>query len=789
MRWVVTVLVLLGAVALPVPPALAEPCGPPGGAQVERAVPQPGDFRLTGAGSGHGAGLSQYGSQGAGLLGCDAETILGTYYPGTTVESHPMPPNIRVSVDSEAVSLNVTGVEGTIPWETCVDGACTDLPVRLEAGRTWTVLARADGTYELRDGATSIWTGGDRFTLLRARLSETEDDGRIVRIDNRYRWGVLEFDSVQADSPRMYVNLDIAPFDRYLYGLAEVPSSWPEETLQAQVIAARSYALLRREQYQGGRESCRCDVFGTTADQVYAGYEKESEGEDGRFGARWRAAVDATRAADFSTSELLRYGGATADAYYSSSHAGISESSQFVFGTDVPYLRPVDDSRWELASSNPNRTWSVSFSAEEIGRALGVGVAQSITLPEPLGAGCRVGDPARGYGGVVVRGTTGERTLSGWDVRRILGLRSALFTVNEQWGACPRAEPGAPPPPTAEPTPAPTPLPTPETATPTATPTPTPTPTPTADPFARVAGADRVSTSVEVTRQHWTDAPEVLLATARGYADALAAGALSGRRDLPLLLTEPDRLGADVLDQLRSLAPRRVTILGGTAAVTPAVEDALRGAGFDVRRLAGPDRYATAAAVATEVGASQGGEVALALGTDFPDALAAGALAALPDAVPVLLTERDDLPAVTLDALAATGATTVLLLGGEGAVSPGVAGRLDDLGYDVRRLAGADRFGTSAAAARLALERFDGEQRPVILATGRDYPDALAAGALAGRLDAVLGLVPDRDLADAPDVRALLTEYAARLDRAVLVGGSAVVSDAVAEQAAQAIAG
>jgi putative cell wall-binding protein len=304
-----------------------------------------------------------------------------------------------------------------------------------------------------------------------------------------------------------------------------------------------------------------------------------------------------------------------------------------------------------------------------------------------------------------------------------------------------------------------------------------------------LAGSDRVGTSVEVARQHWTSAPEVLLATARGYADALAAGALAGRRDLPLLLTEPGVLSADVLDQLRGLNPARVTILGGPEAVGEAVETALGDAGFAVRRLAGPDRYATAALVATEAGASQDGQVALALGSAFPDALAAGALAALPDAVPVLLTENDELPAVTLDALAAMEADAVVLLGGEIAVSEAVAERLRDLGYDVERLAGADRFGTSAAAARLALDRFGDGQRPVVLATGGDYPDALTAGALAGRLDAVLGLVPDRDLSDAPDVQALLGEYADRLDRAVLVGGSAAVSDAVGEQAAQAIAG
>jgi len=783
-RRVLAVVVLAAALLLPAAPASAAECGPAGGAGAQPAVAPPGDFRITGGGWGHGAGMSQYGAQGAGLLGCDAATILGTYYPGTALESVPSPGGIRVSLDTDATATTVTGVAGSVPWELCaIDRTgCADIAPNLEPGRTWTVALTASAGYVIRDGATEVWRGGDHFTLLRAKLSASDADNRIVRVGNRYRWGQLEFDSVLQATPTMYVTLDIAPFDRYLYGLAEVPSSWPEETLKAQVIAARSYAALRVERNGGNRDGCRCDVYATVADQAYTGYEKESEGPDGSFGARWRAAVDATRASDFSTTQVLRYGGRIADAFYSSSHGGYSESSRFVFGGELPYIQPVDDSRWDAASANPYRSWAVTFSADDLGRRLGVGVAQELTVLDPKGNACRVGEPSRGFGGVRVRGASGERVAGGNEVRRALGLRSTLFAVNADGaGACPVSGPTMTPPPTGPPEPPPPPPPV----------DPPGTPVPggsgvTMDPIVRVAGPERVATAVEVSRAHWDSASEVVIATAFDYPDALAGGALAGRLGAPLLLTESRELSPLVLAEVVRLQANRVTLLGGSTAIAQPVEDALRGAGVEVRRLGGEDRYATAAAVAGEATAPDG-EVAVALGSDFADAVSAGALAATPGHVPTLLATRDGVPPATAAALRRMGARTVLLVGGHDALPATVAEQLSGLGYTVERLAGENRFATSAAVARFAMGRFDAGPRPVVMAPGSGYPDALTAGTLAARLSASVLLVPGADLNSEPLSAAWLRGYAAALDRAVLVGGLGVVSDLVRDQAARAI--
>jgi stage II sporulation protein D len=260
------------AAVMPAMPVAAADCQPAGGEAIPRPPAPPGDFQITGAGWGHGAGMSQYGAQGAARLGCDAHTILRTYYPGADVASTEMPGAIRVALDTGALAVPVEALTADVPWELCAASACTPLPESQPAESIWTVAVQADGSYQVTDGGVERWRGGDRDHVLRV-----PHDGTVVRLPTTgrsYRWGVLEFDSVPAGPAWvMLVNAELA-FERYLYGVAEVPSSWPAAALEAQAIAARSYALSRREGYGGERPGCRCDVYATTLDQVYAGYDK-----------------------------------------------------------------------------------------------------------------------------------------------------------------------------------------------------------------------------------------------------------------------------------------------------------------------------------------------------------------------------------------------------------------------------------------------------------------------------------------------------------------------------------
>lgn len=148
----------------------------------------------------------------------------------------------------------------------------------------------------------------------------------------------------------------------------------------------------------------------------------------------------------------------------------------------------------------------------------------------------------------------------------------------------------------------------------------------------RIAGADRYETAHRVARLFAPDElPEVFLASGKNYADAVAA-APSVSRSTPLILTAPRSL-SDQARQFLTAEERsigKVTILGGAAAVAEAVENEIRSLGLTTRRIAGADRYETAALIAREAFAVSGchpvRDVAVASGTSPYGGLAASAV-------------------------------------------------------------------------------------------------------------------------------------------------------------------
>lgn len=309
----------------------------------------------------------------------------------------------------------------------------------------------------------------------------------------------------------------------------------------------------------------------------------------------------------------------------------------------------------------------------------------------------------------------------------------------------------------------------------------------------RTSGGDRIATAVAASRDHRPSAVNAVLATADSYPDALAAGALANRLDAPVLLTGSDALPAPVADELARLGVREVWLLGGPSAIASAVADDLAGRGYEVHRIQGADRYATAGNIARAAGPARTNEVVVALGEHpqperaWPDAVASSALAATPDHVPTLLTQPETLPTATRDALADLDTRRVILLGGDASISGGVESALRDAGYEVERMAGASRYETSILLAADALARDGDPSQPVVFASGQDFPDALSAGALAAQLQAPLVLVPSRDLADSVD--AFLRERVEQWTGGVLIGGTAAADPRVQQQLEAAITG
>lgn len=274
--------------------------------------------------------------------------------------------------------------------------------------------------------------------------------------------------------------------------------------------------------------------------------------------------------------------------------------------------------------------------------------------------------------------------------------------------------------------------------------------------------SDNVASSVAWSTSSFPDgSPFAVLGRADLFADSLASSGVQGALDAPLLLTPTDSLDPRVSAELGRLGVDRVTIMGGTAAISAAVEESLRSEGYGVDRIAGTDRIGTALAAAKAFHPSAQSALlvrAFGAGTrSFADTLSAGALAAAADQ-PVLFTSSTTLTPSVRDYIAGHGLDSVTLIGGEAALSTAVQEAVEAAGADTDRLAGTDRFGTAAQVAAqtgseatshiVVVDGMAGDawadgfpaasrRSPVVLANGSDLPPP-TAGMLIGGGPAVI---------------------------------------------------
>lgn len=307
---------------------------------------------------------------------------------------------------------------------------------------------------------------------------------------------------------------------------------------------------------------------------------------------------------------------------------------------------------------------------------------------------------------------------------------------------------------------------------------------------ARLDGDDREETAVAISREGWDDgdASAVVLSRADAFADALSAAGLAATVDGPVLLTNSAELPAEVIDEIHRLLGGEgvVYLLGGVNAISQAVEDALTALGYEIVRIAGADRIDTSLQIAEQILAAGGDldEVVLASAANFPDALA-GAAHAADDELPVLLTGPEGLDQRVRDFLASLedgveDGVEVLVVGGPGAISEQVVADIQALGLEVERLFGESRFDTSAAIA----ERLFDDATAAVLATGANFPDALAGASHAGLNQAPILLVGDT----LPDsVRAYLEDRAGQITELFVLGGPGAVSPEVLAEAEAAL--
>ena len=290
----------------------------------------------------------------------------------------------------------------------------------------------------------------------------------------------------------------------------------------------------------------------------------------------------------------------------------------------------------------------------------------------------------------------------------------------------------------------------------------------------RIAGGSRVATAAEVAERFFTAPVDAaFVVTAASYPDALASAPAALTFGAPVLLTDRDVLSSETAVALDALEPGIIYVVGGGGAVSSGVLSQLQQyTAGDVVRVAGTNRYETAVALsqlAFPDGLGDASTVMLASGETFADALSGAAAAAVEPSVPLLLTARDGLSPSTRDELLRLQPQQLVILGGTAAVSAAVESELAAMGFDVDRVAGGDRYETSAEI----VERFFGLTDSVLVATGVNFPDGLVGGALG----LPLVLVPPGGAVPGHTASAIEGRGATQL---YVLGGTGAISDAQA---------
>lgn len=308
----------------------------------------------------------------------------------------------------------------------------------------------------------------------------------------------------------------------------------------------------------------------------------------------------------------------------------------------------------------------------------------------------------------------------------------------------------------------------------------------------RLFGADRYETAAEIAYDTFGFASTAVIGSGTVFADALSASYLAGRLDAPILLTAPRALSGATERALADLEVDGVVIVGGTVAVSKAVEDRLRALGYEVERVAGADRYETSRRIAESfpkevVSDFPGTDLETAMvasGAGFADALA-GAPVAYSESFPVLLTPQAGLSPQARAALLSLEIKQVFLLGGPLAVSPAAETAIRALGIRVERLAGETRAETAVKIADFEVDRLAWPSDHVNLARGDAFADALAGSPHEGAEQGPLLLTNGPGILG-PATRTWLQQRSATVSSIDVLGGTAAVSAATLDEARRA---
>ena len=318
-----------------------------------RAVDVPATFSFTGAGFGHGVGMSQIGAKARAVAGESATAILKYYYKNIDV--------VPV-VDTATIRVNIGHALKNVVFSTTSAGTSLqifngDSLVGTVANKKKLTIAIALDQKSILGYNTSLltikWSGGDVPVITVAESGTTE----------RFRYGFIQ---VRVVKGALEVTTSLSLHDEYLLGISEIASNWPAAVLEAQTIASRSYALSKMGNIKA---SCDCHLYAHIADQNFVGFAKESEAKIGKL---WRAAVLRT-VVDSSTGLAILSNGKPIQAYFFSSSGGATQTTADAWGGFTSYTQSVADTASVDVALNPRfASWKASTTQQLVAAAFGL---------------------------------------------------------------------------------------------------------------------------------------------------------------------------------------------------------------------------------------------------------------------------------------------------------------------------------------------------------------------------------------------------------------------------------
>ncbi len=349
------------------------------------AAALPTTLTIAGHGWGSGEGMGQYGALGyaSAPFSWSASQILSHFYSGTVraVVSSTQSVNVRLDELDSVASLRVAAPAG---GQLFLNGKAVASPTtvnRTSADQSFTAKVGSAAADVVVSGP---WSTGS---------SRSFAGSVVLKASPAQVWNVL-------------------PLDQYVEGVVprESPASWPLAALEAQAVAARSFALSHLQ----SSPPAICD---TTSCQVYGGDPTQYPDSDS---ANSNAAVTQT------AGQILEWGADTPAGFLSTQPA-LTEYSSSTGGYTAGGLFPAVVDQGDATPSNPNHSWTVSVPTSRLQAAYGgtIGTLQSIVVTERNG----LGDVGGRVLEMVLAGSGGRITITGNQFAAVAGLRSNWFNL------------------------------------------------------------------------------------------------------------------------------------------------------------------------------------------------------------------------------------------------------------------------------------------------------------------------------------------------------------------------